>query len=52
MQISKQTIDILSNFSSINSSIMVNSGSELQTISAMKNILAKGTINEAFLYMI
>ena len=48
MQISKQTIDILSNFSSINSSIMVNSGSELQTISAMKNILAKGTINEAF----
>jgi len=48
MQVSKQTIDILSNFSSINSSIMVNSGSKLQTISAMKNILAKGTINETF----
>ena len=48
MQISKQTIDILSNFSSINSSIMVNSGSELQTISAMKNILAKVTVHETW----
>ena len=48
MQISKQTIDILSNFSSINSSIMVNSGNELQTISAMKNILAKVTVHETW----
>ena len=48
MQISKQTIDILSNFSSINSSIMVNAGSELQTISAMKNILAKVTVHETW----
>ena len=48
MQITKQTIDILKNFSEINSSILVKPGSELETISAMKNILAKSEIQEEF----
>ena len=48
MKITRQTIDILKNFSDINSSILIKPGSELQTIAAMKNILAKGTINETF----
>tara|TARA_Y100000590_G_C15596522_1_gene968275 strand:+ start:558 stop:1232 length:675 start_codon:yes stop_codon:yes gene_type:complete len=48
MQITKQTIDILKNFSEINSSILVKPGSELETISAMKNILAKSEVTEEF----
>tara|TARA_Y100000034_G_C6785531_1_gene351367 strand:- start:75 stop:749 length:675 start_codon:yes stop_codon:yes gene_type:complete len=48
MQITKQTIDILKNFSDINSSILVQPGSELQTIAAMKNILAKSEVTEDF----
>ena len=48
MQITKQTIDILKNFSTINSSIIIEEGSKLQTISAMKNILAKAEITDTF----
>ena len=48
MQITRQTIDILKNFSEINSSILVEPGSNLQTIAAMKNILAKSEITESF----
>ncbi len=48
MQITKQTIDILKNFSEINSSILVEPGSEIQTIAAMKNILAKSEVVESF----
>lgn len=48
MKITRQTIDILRNFSTINSSILVNPGSELKTISTMKNILAKSTVTEDF----
>ena len=46
MKITRQTIDILKNFSTINSSILVKPGSELETISTMKNILAKSTVSE------
>jgi len=48
MKITRQTIDILRNFSSINSSILVDPGSELQTIAARKNILAKSSVEESF----
>ena len=48
MQITRQTIDIMKNFSDINSSILVQPGSELQTIAAMKNILAKSEVTEDF----
>ena len=48
MQISRQTVDILKNFSTINPSILVKPGSEIQTISTMKNILAKSAVTENF----
>ena len=48
MNLSKQTVDILKNYSTINSSIAVGTGSTLQTMSAMKNILVKSTVEESF----
>ena len=49
MQISRQTVEILKNFSTINPSILVKPGSEIQTISTMKNILAKSAVTEDFI---
>lgn len=48
MQISKQTLDILKNFSEINSSILIKPGNKLETISEMKNILAISNVTEDF----
>ena len=48
MKINQSTQDILKNFSEINTNILIKPGSELNTISTMKNILAKATINENF----
>ena len=48
MKLSESTITILKNFSSINQSILVKTGSKLRTISVMKNILAEAEINEEF----
>lgn len=46
--LSKQTLDVLKNFSSINSSIVFRKGSILRTISNAENILAKYTAEEIF----
>ena len=48
MNISNETLDILGNFSSINSGITVKAGNELVTVSAMKNIFAKAVVDESF----
>jgi len=48
MKLSPETITILKNFSSINQSILVKSGSKLSTISVMKNILAEAEVKESF----
>jgi len=48
MKISEDTLSILNNFSSIQGSIVINPGSDIFTISAGKNILAKATVDEAF----
>ena len=48
MKISNNTRDILKNFYTINSGIKVGTGSKLQTISNMKNILAVATVGESF----
>ena len=48
MKINQLTQDILKNFSEINTNILIKPGSELNTISTMKNILAKATINDSF----
>jgi hypothetical protein len=48
MKISAQTIALLKNFSSINSSIAVKKGSTLKTITEQNNILAVATVPEEF----
>jgi hypothetical protein len=48
MKLNQTTQDILKNFAEINTNILIKPGSELNTISTMKNILAKATINESF----
>ena len=46
MKFSDKTLTLLKNFSSINQSILFKEGSNLRTISVMKNILAEATIEE------
>ena len=46
--ISKRTLDILKNFASINSGIIVNEGNTLNTLSSTKNIMAEAKVNETF----
>ena len=48
MNISPETLTILKNFSSINSSLVVKQGNVLRTISPAKNILAKFECPEKF----
>ena len=48
MNISTDTISILKNFADINTNILVSPGSELKTISTMKNIQATANISESF----
>ena len=48
MKINQNTLDILKNFSEINTNILIKPGTELSTISTMRNIFAKATIAEAF----
>lgn len=48
MKISRATLDLLNNFSGINPSILVKSGSSLTTISPQKNILAVANVVESF----
>ena len=47
-KISKETLDILKNFSTINSNILVKPGSILTTVSPVKNVMAKATVSELF----
>ena len=47
-KISKETLEVLKNFASINSNILVKSGNVLTTISPVKNVMAKATVNESF----
>lgn len=48
MRLSTQTIEILRNFASINSNIVIEEGQTIRTISEAKNILAKVTVEETF----
>ena len=48
VSLSKNTLDVLKNFSSINSSIVFREGSTVRTISNAENILAKFTGEEFF----
>ena len=46
MKLSDNTLSLLKNFSTINTSILFKKGNKLRTISVMKNILAEATISE------
>ena len=48
MKLNENTKDILKNFSEINTNILIKEGTELSTISTMRNIFAKATISESF----
>tara|TARA_B110000977_G_scaffold163773_1_gene209868 strand:- start:272 stop:934 length:663 start_codon:yes stop_codon:yes gene_type:complete len=48
MKLTTETISVLRNFSTINANLKVKAGSNICTMSAMKNIIAKATVNESF----
>ncbi len=48
LNVSKETLAIFKNFSSINSNLLVKEGNQLTTISPLKNILTKATVDETF----
>ena len=48
MRLSKETYNILKNFASINSNILINPGNVLKTVSAGKNIYVEAKITEDF----
>ena len=48
MKLSEHTISVLKNFASINQNLVIREGSELQTMSAMKNIVARAGVEENF----
>lgn len=48
MKLSKATTDVLKNFSSINSNLLVKEGSTLLTMSPNKSVMAQATVTETF----
>ena len=48
MKLSEQTVAILKNFSAINQNLIIKQGSEISTVSAMKNIVATAKVEEIF----
>lgn len=48
MQIGKQTLDLLKNFSTINPSIIIREGNELSTMSNNKDVVAYAKVDETF----
>jgi hypothetical protein len=48
MQLSKETVEILKNYASINQGLVIKEGSQLRTISPSKALMAEATISESF----
>ena len=48
MKLSGETVDVLKNFSNINQNILIKEGTQLRTMSTMKNILAEAPVKETF----
>lgn len=48
MKLSNGTINVLKNFSTINQNLVIKEGSDISTMSAMKNIVAKAKVEENF----
>ena len=47
-QLSKETLAVLKNFSSLNSNILVEEGNIIQTITPTKNVMARAVVEEDF----
>jgi hypothetical protein len=48
MKISKETLDVLKNFSAVNPNLVIQSGNKLSTIAEAKNIMASCVVPESF----
>ncbi len=48
ISLSQRTLDVLKNFSTINSNILVKPGNKLVTISPVKNVMSEATVEEDF----
>ena len=48
MKLSTDTREVLKNYSTINSNLLVNSGNQIATMSQMKNIVSKATLPDTF----
>ena len=48
LALSTSTLEILKNFASINSNILVKPGNKLTTVSPVKNVMAEATVDETF----
>lgn len=48
MKLSESTINVLKNFSNINSGMLIKSGNVIRTISKQQNVLGKATVTENF----
>ena len=48
MELTENTLQILKNFSAINSNIVIREGNTVQTIAEAKNLLAKAEVTERF----
>ena len=48
MKLSNETKEVLKNFSTINQNLVIKQGSNISTMSAMKNIIAKSKVTEKF----
>ena len=47
-KMSQGTLDILKNFSTINSNLLIRVGSKIETLSPLRNLLASAVVNESF----
>ena len=48
MKLNSETVNVLKNFSQINQNLMIKEGNTITTMSAMKNIVAKASVEENF----
>jgi len=48
MKLSSETLEVLKNFASLNSNILVKPGKRLTTVTPIKNVLAEATVTETF----
>ena len=48
MKLSESTVSVLKNYSTINQNLLIKQGKILNTMSAMKNIVAQSTVDEKF----